>query len=74
MDGKVNRAKQTVTPFCMFTLCEASQVLLLCHPQGVKKWGGGGRWVGELVQGRNITKQTETPLLFTLSEVLHKFF
>ena len=29
--------------------------------------------VGELVQGRNITKQTETPLKFILSKVLHKF-
>ena len=23
MDEKINKTKQTVTPFCMFTLCEA---------------------------------------------------
>ena len=73
----------------MLTLCEAclcklslSEVLsslasFAVPPTGRRKkggWGGGGGGVGELVHGRNITKQTETPLLFTLSKVLHKLF
>ena len=75
MDGKINETK-TVTPFCIFTLCEAclcklslsevfsSLVSLAVLLTGEKKRGGGGG-VGELVQGRNIVKQTETPILFT---------
>ena len=53
-DGKINKTKQTVTPFCMFTLCEAclcklslsevfsSLVNLAVPPTGGKKRGGGG--------------------------------
>ena len=80
MDGKINKTKQTVTPFlCLpcvklayvsFLLSEvfSSFVSLAVPPTG--GGGGGGREGWELVH----TKQTETPLLFTSSEVLHKFF
>ena len=54
MDGKINKFNQTVTPFCMFTLCEAclcklslrevfsSLVSLALPPTGGEKEGRGG--------------------------------